>query len=983
MQKQLEEKGESGQTFWGMIDWIDQAQPPIIIIENVSGAPWDQKVQLFEKRGYVATFLRLDTKHYYIPHTRQRGYLVAIKSTQKKAGGVVKAWAGMVKELRRPASSALDAFMFSNDDPRVLKGRARLIGECTEAEGQSRAGRVDWTKCETDHQHARFREELGEKRPLTGWSESGSVTMPSFAWNEWTNAQVHRIHDLMDINTLRLAKEDLDPSFKTMIWNLSQNVDRDTIGRLGLSPCLTPSGVPYVTSRGGPLVGEELLKLQGIPSDDLLLTKESEGNLKDLAGNAMSTTVVGACMLSALINGHQFLLSQDDASTSKERKMHSLVPRPLFVASDDVTISRDFGDYASRPLLLGPQQLEGDLSVLLQKASSSSRKCLSEGAEECLPVGSLRICSECGQTASHKHATTPGRYEEHEFTAFPNNEPRMQPAAFRRELLQFLPMRLELNNLSSDTIDKPGTVDEDLWFGWKKGLQEATRDKNDSPLEFRFTNLIRGTIWTANYTSPGQASRLELRLSPSNATWLLFARPPLEQGLLRKALERPVAQMRLLKSNSSFTVGSWQLCLPEVVSVNLMIEGQGTMDSWRRRLGLEGMFATETRYETLRISLETEGHDQLKAQIDGEYRILPKCGTSCGSLMKREKKTVTTLGSVSENNETFFFIESGRYSLPDDDAYVFARTSHRIAYGEYRELLLQIDPAVKYRPIRGSVDNVSQSLSALVPGKWVSAVGASLTLSEESAMAAITEPTGSLSVPVTPDGWRTCVEIVSCSLAMAADDSVYVQCRTAQSELEVNLRKSKQILQQLSFATSRLQLSEIFNSGVNDGWIALDSSSVHRIEENEVACPNCAPTKPPGRWTPVQKNGKVCFQLIEDGRAAAVYERALKERPRPWLMRLRWCDGDGGAAMIRMSIGLNAVSLAQRALGLFPPDTLPRRVMIETGGESNCTFDFRIISHIEKQTANFQGLRFTSNKGDAPANQPPNFRHPLRPEQLR
>jgi hypothetical protein len=58
---------------------------------------------------------------------------------------------------------------------------------------------------------------------------------------------------------------------------------------MGLSMCLTPSGVPYVPSRGGPLVGEELLALQGIPAADLLLTKETEDNLKDLAGNAMTT----------------------------------------------------------------------------------------------------------------------------------------------------------------------------------------------------------------------------------------------------------------------------------------------------------------------------------------------------------------------------------------------------------------------------------------------------------------------------------------------------------------------------------------------------------------------------------------------------------------------------------------------------------------------------------------------------------------------
>jgi hypothetical protein len=35
------------------------------------------------------------------------------------------------------------------------------------------------------------------------------------------------------------------------------------------------------------MVGEELLALQGIPSDDLLLTKETEDQLKDLAGTYM------------------------------------------------------------------------------------------------------------------------------------------------------------------------------------------------------------------------------------------------------------------------------------------------------------------------------------------------------------------------------------------------------------------------------------------------------------------------------------------------------------------------------------------------------------------------------------------------------------------------------------------------------------------------------------------------------------------------
>ena len=192
--------------------------------------------------------------------------------------------------FQRPASAALDAFMLPNDDPRVLRGRARLTAESSATEGDTsgdRAGRVDWTKCETRHQFARSNEMLGDNRPLTGWSDTKGTVMPPFAWNEWTNAQVHRIHDLMDINTLRLAKEGADATYKTMVWNLSQNCDRDTMSKLGLCQCLTPTGVFYVSNRGGPLVGEELLSLQGIPVDDLMFTKESEANLKDLAGNAV------------------------------------------------------------------------------------------------------------------------------------------------------------------------------------------------------------------------------------------------------------------------------------------------------------------------------------------------------------------------------------------------------------------------------------------------------------------------------------------------------------------------------------------------------------------------------------------------------------------------------------------------------------------------------------------------------------------------
>ena len=100
-----------------MIEWIRKAEPPIVIIENVKNAPWDKKILVFESLGYHACFLSVDTKQYYIPHTRQRGYLFAIKKDPNTSEAktidknILTKWKAMLERLRRPASADLDAFM--------------------------------------------------------------------------------------------------------------------------------------------------------------------------------------------------------------------------------------------------------------------------------------------------------------------------------------------------------------------------------------------------------------------------------------------------------------------------------------------------------------------------------------------------------------------------------------------------------------------------------------------------------------------------------------------------------------------------------------------------------------------------------------------------------------------------------------------------------------------------------------------------------
>ena len=162
------------------------------------------------------------------------------------------------------------------------------------------------------------------------WCAGGGSQLPDFCWQDFAKTQVDRVLDLMDINTLRQAAKGVDAQYKTVVWNLSQNVDRETgSSRPGICPCLTPTMVPYVTNRGGPVIGLEALALQGIPVDDLLLTRESEENMSDLAGNAMTSTVVGSCVVAALVLAQKRKLFAEAPSDNKRKAEELDSPEPL------------------------------------------------------------------------------------------------------------------------------------------------------------------------------------------------------------------------------------------------------------------------------------------------------------------------------------------------------------------------------------------------------------------------------------------------------------------------------------------------------------------------------------------------------------------------------------------------------------------------------------------------------------------------------
>lgn len=165
--KKINDKGQSGVTFFGMLSWVEKHRPSFVILENVCSAPWDDIKERFENINYSVSHTRVDTKAYYIPHTRTRGYLIAVNERDSSIPETWKDW--VLKKLKRPASSTLDDFLLPSDDPRIHQARHKLTKESNNRDRTTR--NADWARCESRHQRARLEEGLGNKRPLTNWED--------------------------------------------------------------------------------------------------------------------------------------------------------------------------------------------------------------------------------------------------------------------------------------------------------------------------------------------------------------------------------------------------------------------------------------------------------------------------------------------------------------------------------------------------------------------------------------------------------------------------------------------------------------------------------------------------------------------------------------------------------------------------------------------------------------------------------------------
>ena len=214
-QRTIDEAGESSDTLNAIIRYAEVSRVPLLILENIKSCPWEKVTKKWEKIGYTAYDVPVDSKDYYIPHTRQRGYMLCINrspmratmgryAAEKWADNICLDWEILMWAFEKKASAPFTSFLLQPDDVRL----DRSTQELTKAHADDPTTReINWSKCQQRHLTYRQSHELGNRRPVTEWQENGPSNMVDFGNLDWSRAQPERVKDTMDIAYLRNARE--------------------------------------------------------------------------------------------------------------------------------------------------------------------------------------------------------------------------------------------------------------------------------------------------------------------------------------------------------------------------------------------------------------------------------------------------------------------------------------------------------------------------------------------------------------------------------------------------------------------------------------------------------------------------------------------------------------------------------------------------------------------------------------------------------
>jgi site-specific DNA-cytosine methylase len=842
-------KGESNDTFLAIIAYVEYARPPMVILENViKDEAWKRFQKEFEKIGYSMHIEKVDSKEYYLPHTRQRKYMLCIDNKLFGASAVsyVKQWGKLMQEFRRRASAPITSFLLASDDPRYLRMALGTVAKELILK--------NWEACRRRHENARAEKNLGPKRPYT-------TLLPDHSDRRFLQNRPQRDQEVLDIVYLRHAIDNIDSLYKTRPVDLSQNVDRVDRANWGITGCLTPSGMPFVTDQCRRMTGHEALRLQGIDIDGVTFTSETDANLRDLAGNAMTSTVVGPAILSALIAVARHKSFKSYVHETVDKGIPAQVARRARLCGTDQLSQGDTMTNRGAP----------DWLKMLEDAQKSRRYCVCEGRTE-LATHPILVCKECQHSACQRCSGNP----KHDYQkGLVPRASRMPPSDFQRIWRHRIPVRLRLDHLPDFSMLIGEAINSDIKSHFLEILSNAG-DEN-----FVFQEMLRTRRWEVHFRSPKH--RLELLLGPK-PIWLLFANPDPKlpaNSKLRRLLESPIGRRRFENGDvDPFSLeGRWEWRIPfQQTSKMQILRSEEQVVSWRCRLGL-GDFQNETVPKQIDITV-SEKLDTVFGGVAGRYELRQDCGTACESLYKK-----------IDGDGLFFFLDPNPIGDIAHDKFVFAKDPERLEAGEHRDTIAHINP--EWRPWL----NQAPTTKAVYEGYWAPC-GSNTTLA----------PINNSITQLVPN--------------VMFDELCGIQgCHDATAILTVKARVTPEVAMKWSSVEAIDPNDKLFFKSL--GWLftgspGLDSLQNWRPLSTAIAipCTSCSPNPPTIKWS-LSGNKAI---MLEDHLAAALYEREIKHRTSGFEIH-----PSAGHEHLQVQIAISLCSLAHQAtsrLGLKTVDKL-------------------------------------------------------------
>lgn len=200
----------------GIVNYARSYRPRMIVLENVRHCPWDEVAKYWDELGYLSTNVAVDTKDFYIPQTRTRGYMFCVDKFVLGSGleGITQSWKELFTSFKRRASSPAGKFLLDLDDRRLEQIESDMALRIASSNPRVAA---DWKKYQNRHRAYRDDNKLGDKRPVSKSEHHGTCQMPDFAWHAWARSSVERIWDTLDINFLRKLQEGYDMNYKEYV----------------------------------------------------------------------------------------------------------------------------------------------------------------------------------------------------------------------------------------------------------------------------------------------------------------------------------------------------------------------------------------------------------------------------------------------------------------------------------------------------------------------------------------------------------------------------------------------------------------------------------------------------------------------------------------------------------------------------------------------------------------------------------------------